>query len=120
MQSQTITALSALLLTATLLSTPNAEARPPRAREAVAVIQTINYDKRTLSLDYPQGRGPRELVWNSDTKFLHDWKFVPATELKDGTRATVYHRLPFFGKPFVTQVVWTNGRPLQSNERQSK
>src|SRR5689334_16133751 len=107
-RSKTTNALAALLLTATLLTTPNAEARPPRAREALAVIQTLNYDKRTVSLDYPQGRGPCELIWNSHTQFLRDWKCVPATELKNGTRATVYYRSPFFGKPFVTKIVWIN------------
>ena len=100
--------LAALLLTLTRLVTPNAEAHSPRAREAVAVSQTINYDKRTLSLTYPQGRDPRELIWNSQTKFLHDGKFVPATELKKDTRATFYYHSPFFGKPFVTKIVWVD------------
>jgi len=29
--------------------------------------------------------------------------------LKEDLRACVYYRSPFFGKPFVTKVVWTNG-----------
>ncbi len=100
-------AVSVLLLVVAL-TTSNVEAHAPRAREAFAIIQTINYDKRILSLNYPQDRGPQELAWNSATKFLRDWKFVPAAELKNGTRVTVYYRSPFFGKPFVTKVVWTN------------
>ena len=107
---KTIGMISALVLAVTFLTTPSAEAHAPRARESQAVVQTINHDKRTLTLSYPQGRGPRELVWHSDTKFLRDWKFVPATELKEGTHATFYYHSPFFGKPFVTKVVWENGK----------
>jgi|SRR5579883_1086345 len=99
-----------LFLAITLLTAPHAEAHSPRAREAVAVIRTINHDKRTLTLDYPHDHGPRELVWNSNTRFLRDWKFVPATELKAGTRMKAYYHSPFFGKPFATKIVWENGR----------
>ena len=110
MRFKTVKAFSVLVLMAAFLTAQTAEARPPRARQVVAVVQTINSDKRTLSLIYPQGRGPRELIWNSATKFLRDWKFVPASELKDGTRATVYYHSPFFGKPFVAKIVWINQR----------
>jgi hypothetical protein len=48
--------------------------------------------------------------WNVSTwPVIHNWHFAPADELKDGTRAVVYYRTPFFGKPFVTKVVWVNG-----------
>ena len=107
-QSRIVEVFSVVVLIAGFLIVPDAKARPPRAREAVAVIQVIDHSERILSLNHQQGRGPRELVWNSDTKFLRDWRFVPATELKEGTLATVYYHSPFFGKPFVTKVVWTN------------
>lgn len=107
---KTVKAFSVLVFTATLLTTPNVEARPPRAREVAAVVQAINHSERTLSLGYQKSRSPRELIWHSDTKFLRDWKFVPATELKEGTRVTVYYHSPFFGKPYVSKVVWTNER----------
>lgn len=100
----------AVLFTIVLLAPSNAEAHSPHAREALAIVQTINYEKRTLSVSYPQGHGPRKLIWNSDTKFLHDWKFVPATELKEGVPVTVYYHSPVFGKPFVAKVVWTNAK----------
>jgi hypothetical protein len=106
MRFKTVKAFTVVVVMAAFLTTQKAEARPPRARQVVAVVQAINCDKRTLSLNYPQGRGPRELIWNSATKFLRDWKFVPAAELKNGTQATVYYHSPFFGKPFATKVVW--------------
>ena len=95
------------LLLAVVLMTSSAEASSPRARQTVAVIETINRDKRTLSLSYPQRRGPREVTWYSDTRFLRDWKSVPATELREGTHVTVYFHSPFFGRPYATKVVWT-------------
>ncbi len=61
-----------VVLMAAFLTVQNAEACSPRAREATAVIQTINYDKRALSLKYPHGRGPRE------------WRFVSSTKPKEG------------------------------------
>lgn len=107
-QFKTIGTFPALLLAVTFLATVSAKAHSPRSREMPAVIHSSNHDQRTVSLDCPQRRGPRELVWNSHTQFLRDWKFVPATELKDGIRVTVYYRSPFFGKPFVTKIIWKN------------
>jgi hypothetical protein len=43
-----------------------------------------------------------------DTRFIKGWKFTNDTALKMGLRACVYYLSPFFGKPFVTKVVWTN------------
>ena len=99
-----------VLLLMVALMTLNAAAHTPRAREAIASVQTINYDKRTLWLTDLQGRGPREMIWHSDTIFLRDWKVVSATELKEGTHARVYYHSPFFGKPFITKVIWENGK----------
>jgi hypothetical protein len=104
---KTFTAPVILLFATMLLATPNAEAHSPIAREASAIVQTINHDKRILTLTYPQGRGPQVVVWNSDTEFLCDGKAVPATFLKEGTHVTIYYHSPFFGKPFAMKVVWS-------------
>ena len=45
-----------------------------------------------------------------DTKFIKDWKFTDDIALKTGLRACVYYRSSFFGKPFVTKVVWISQR----------
>ena len=109
MRTKIIGTFPALLCAAIILTAWSAEARAPRSREMTAVIQTINYDQRTVLLNGAAIRGPRELVWNSRTRFVHDWKFVPATALKSGMQARVFYRSPFFGKPFITKVVWENG-----------
>jgi hypothetical protein len=64
---------------------------------------------RTVRFAPQNGKAPTELALTSQTKFIHNWHFAPADELKDGTRAVVYYRTPFFGRPFVTKVVWVNG-----------
>lgn len=115
MRHDIVQALSVLLLAAVVLMAQNVEARPPRAREAHAVVVTLNHDQRTLSVSYAKGRGPHELIWNSATEFLRDWKFVTAAELKEGTHVVIYYHSPFFGKPFLTKVVWTNGEPTKTS-----
>ena len=120
-RSKTTGIFPALLLVTTFLITPRAEAHAPRAREVSAVIQAINHEQRTLSLETPKGGGPRELVWDKSTKFLRDSKFVPATELKAGTRVTVYYHSPFFGKPFATKIVWiTNTSKTKTTTERTK
>lgn len=99
--------LSALLLTGTLALPPNAEAHAPRARELCGVIQSIDSQSGTLTIQTPKENAPAAFVIKRDTRFIKDWKFTDSAALKDGMRACVYYRSPFFGKPFVTKVVWT-------------
>jgi hypothetical protein len=113
---KTLTASVILLFAIMFLATPNAKAHSPLAREASAVVQAINYDKRMLTLTYPQGRGPQVVVWNSETEFFCDGKTVPATELKEGTHATIFYHSPFFGKPFATKITWSmSANPTANN-----
>jgi hypothetical protein len=104
---KTIIASVILLFATMFLATPNAGAHSPLAREASAIVQTINHDKRILTLTYPQGRGPQVVVWNSDTEFICDGKIVPVTELKEGTHVTIFYHSPFFGKSFATKINWS-------------
>jgi hypothetical protein len=113
---KTLIAPVILLFAIMFLATPNAGAHSPLAREASAIVQTINHDKRILTLTYPQGRGPQVVVWNSDTEFFCDGKTVSATELKEGTHATIFYHSPFFGKPFATKITWsTSANPNANN-----
>lgn len=85
-------------------------ARPPRARELCGVIQAIDPQTHTLTVQSPKRDQPLAVVWKRNTKFIHDWKFTESAALKEGLRACVYYRSPIFGKPFVTKVVWENGK----------
>lgn len=104
-------ALGVIAIVAALLATPEASARPPRAREARVVVRSIDHSNKTLTLKHPQGRGPEQVIWTKQTKFIHNAEFAPASELKESVAVVVYFRSPFFGRPFVTKVVWTNDQP---------
>lgn len=122
MKSKT-SSLKAALAAATLLCLSSADswARPPRAHELCGVIQFIDAQTHTLTVQSPKRDQPLTVVWKRDTKFIHDWQFTDSAALKEGLRACVYYRSPFFGKPFVTKVVWLNGteqKPTTSSQHE--
>jgi hypothetical protein len=100
--------IGALLLLACCFANSSAFAHTPHAREAHGVIQSIDYQKRMLTLTYVKERGLLKLIWNSDTQFLRDFKPLPVRELEQGAHITVYYHSPFFGKPFATKVALDN------------
>ena len=100
--------IGTLLMLACCFANSSVFAHTPHAREAHGVIQSIDYQKQILTLTYAQAPGPQKLIWKSDTQFVRDLKPVSATELKVGMDVTIYYHSPFFGKPYVTKVVWTN------------
>ncbi len=107
-QFKTIGIWSALLLTSTVLTPPSAQARPPRARELCGVVQAFDPQMHTVTIQSPKRNRPATLAVKGDTQFIKNWKFTDSDSLKEGLRACVYYRSPFFGKPFVTKIVWTN------------
>ena len=98
--------ISTLLLALFCFASNDALAHTVQAHEVHAVIESIDFQKSTLALTYLQERGPQKLIWKTATQFLRDRKLVPATELNEGTKVRVYYHSPFFGKPFVTKIVW--------------
>ncbi|MBK7997403.1 MAG: hypothetical protein IPK15_01375 [Verrucomicrobia bacterium] len=97
------------LLGLLLLPVTAANAHTVRSRPTCGVVERLDMASRTVQFSPNHGKAPRELALTSQTKFVDNWHFAPADELKDGTRAAVYYRTPFFGRPFVTKVVWVNG-----------
>ena len=98
-----------LLVAAALIGATDAFAHTTRSRPVEATVESVGLDNRTLTIAPTKGKGPSVLALTRQTKFIHNWKFAPASELKKAAHATVYYRTPFFGKPFVTKVVWENG-----------
>ena len=105
----TSTKIGLIVTALVLLSGLDSWARPPRAREVCGVVQKIDRETNRLTVLSEKKGEPLNVVWKPDTKFIHNWKFAPASELKPGKHATVYYRTPFFGKPSVTKIVWING-----------
>lgn len=86
-----------------------AAAHTTRSRPASGVVESLDSATRTMVFAPATGHAPRQLVVTRQTRFIHDWQFASAGEVKPGTKAVIYYRVPFVGKPFVTKVVWSNG-----------
>lgn len=93
----------------TLLSCTDTWARPPHARKVCGTVEKIDRETHALALSVEKGGHPLNVMLNRDTRFIHNWKFTDSASLTQGLRACVYYRSPFFGKPFVTKIVWSNG-----------
>lgn len=97
------------LLGLALFATTTASAHTVRSRPARGVVESLDVEACIVRFAPRNGEAPTELALTSRTKFVHNWHFVPAEELKNGTTAVVHYRSPFFGRPFVTKVVWVKG-----------
>lgn len=98
------------MMALTLLSATPTTAHTARSRPMTGVIEYQNGKTRSVMFRPANGEAPTEYVLKNATKFIQDSHFVAATELRAGTKAVVYYRHPFFGKPFVTKIVWFNGQ----------
>ncbi len=98
-----------LLVGLALFTAWPAAAHTVLSRPASGVIETLDSGTRTVLFAPTTGQAPRQLVITRQTKFIHDWQFASAGEVKPGTKAVIYYRTPFFGKPFITKVVWGKG-----------
>jgi len=94
-----------ILLLACCFADSSALAHTPRSREAHGVIQSIDHQKRLLTLTYAREPGPQKVAWRPDTQVFRGVTPVPVTELKEGAQVTVYYHTPFFGKPFATKII---------------
>lgn len=99
-------AAAILALLALCFFAPSAHAHSPRARELSITIQSIQPETRTLLVVPANEVKPREYVWTKSTVFLKNHRVVDASALKVGVGAKIYYHTPFFGKPYVSQVVW--------------
>lgn len=97
------------LLGVVLFTAVTASAHTVRSRPACGVVERLDVAGRYVRFSPTNSKAPTELALTRRTKFVHNGRFAPPDELKDGTRAVVYYRAPFFGRPFVTKVVWVNG-----------
>ena len=94
-------ALLVIFLTAT-----TSWALSPQSREKCGLIQSIDREHRALTLLPSKSDNALTFVWDKQTRFIHNWKIDSADSLKEGRRLCVYYRSPFFGKPYLTKIVW--------------
>ena len=98
-----------LLVVSALFTAWPAAAHTTLSRPASGVVESLDAATRTMVFTAATSIAPRQLVITRQTKFIHDWQFASAGEVKPGMKAVIYYRVPFFGKPFVTKIVWSNG-----------
>lgn len=98
----------AFLVAASGLVIP-AEAHTVRSRPTSGIVEAVDVHTRTIKLLPVNGQASRELALTCQTKFIKNLRFAPANDLMVGTSAVFYYHRPFFGRPFVTKVVWGKG-----------
>ncbi len=101
--------LVGVLLSAAFLTAPSASAVQPRARPAEGKVLFVDGDAQSFVFK-PDKKRPLVLDWTRNTVFVHNRQLTNAVALKPGLSGTVYYRSPLFGKPFVTKVIWENGK----------
>ena len=107
MKKKTITpSLCLLAFSALWLTASTSWARPPRARELCGALQVVDPQTHLLTLLTAGNETPLRLAWKADTSLVRNDQFDTTEALKAGAQVCVYYRTPFFGKPFVTKVVW--------------
>lgn len=91
------------------------QAHAPRARELIGTVQRIQPQAHSLTIVSAKAAASLELIWKRDTRFIENNHFVDSASLRKGTQIAAYYHTPFFGKPYLSKVVWS--RPASANER---
>lgn len=99
-----------MLWTALVLLPLGAEAGASRARRAEGKVLVVDRETQTILVKPPSGKRPLLVDWNKHTWFIHNGRVTNAVALTEGVRVAVFYHSPLFSKPFVTKVVWSNGR----------
>lgn len=100
--------ISILVLSIMALTTFDSSARPPRPRHKCGVIENINHENQTLKLKLVDEEKTLEFVLKKRTVVIRNSTFDTVTSLKKGMHVCVYYRSPFFGKPFLTRIIWND------------
>ena len=103
------TSVSLLIGCALLCLCSDARASVVRSREACGIIQAIDATNHVLTVKLNKPDKVLAIKWNRQSQFVRNKEREEANTLKAGTRARVFYRSPFFGKPFVTKVFWVGG-----------
>jgi len=99
---------SAALIAALCFIAPSVQAHTVHSRELDATVRTIQAETRTLVVVSAKTMSPLQFVWNKSTSFIEDDHVVDAAALREGLRVKIYYRSPFFGKPYLTKVIWNS------------
>lgn len=102
--------LICLLLIMALLTGQEVSALSPRSRPAEGLLVSVNLADRLLCFQPVGHDKPVEFALTRQTRFLRNHTPVTDDDMKPGAKAVVYYRSPFFGKPFITKVAWSEDK----------
>jgi hypothetical protein len=88
------------------LTSSSSWARPPQAQVVCGAVQIVDRQTHLLTLVPAGNETPLRLAWAAGARLVRNGNFGSPEALKAGARVRVHYRSPFFGKPFVTKVVW--------------
>lgn len=113
------------LIVGCLLAGAPAQALPPLGNESDGLIQSVDRNVRTVTVKIEGDSRLRNFEWNKQTQFFEHGKFAAADALKPGAAVSIRYQTPFFGKPFLTKVVFlqsrrTEMRSLRSGNKQRR
>lgn len=95
------------LVSMALLTGQEVSALSPRSRPAEGLLVSLDLVDRSLWFQPVGHDRPVELALTRQTRFLRNQTPVAADGLKPGVKVIVHYRSPFFGKPFITKVTWS-------------
>jgi hypothetical protein len=107
------------LLPLTLTISNSVDARPPRARVDVAVIESVDSNRQELRLkplNSSSDAPPPLSRWSRITLVTRDGQPVEPSTLEKGMTVRFSHRTPFFGSPFATNIKIIPQTPPYRNE----
>jgi hypothetical protein len=68
----------------------------------------VDRNAQTFLVRLSDGKRDQLMNWKRTTRFIHNRQFTSVAALPQGTPVVVFYRTPFFGKPYVTKVIWDN------------
>ena len=99
--------LSVLLL---FVAATSSFAHTVRSRQLCGTVASIDASNGTFEVKAERSGKIINLALPQRTPVFSDWKRVGSAALAEGSRARVFYRSPFFGKPFVSKVILLNDR----------
>jgi len=89
-----------------LLTASAANAMPRLGREGTGLVQSVDRNNRRFAIKLEGDARLRTFDWNKDTRFFQGYASTNPRALRSGIIVSIYYHVPFFGRPFVTKVVF--------------
>ncbi len=86
---------------------PCASAGRMTSTKYAGVVESIDYQTKTVVFQRGSDGKDFQLSWYWDTTFVADGKHVKADALKAGTSVKVEYHEPLFGRRYISRIEWS-------------